>query len=348
MAAKKINVLVIDDAVFMRKAVSDILNSDPGIQVIGSARNGLEGLQMIERLRPDVVTIDIDMPVMDGLTAIRHIMIETPVAVVVLSSLFGDGAISFEALRLGVVDFVPKPSGAISENIEKSKHQIIDRIKLAHCINLNNVKRVRLANWETEFSICDRYRFRTLDYILALGTTLSGPNTIIRLLSKLPPELPISIVAIQDISPKILSSFVKQFDKSVPWKVEAARGDRVLELGTCYISPIEHSMAVRLNENGDACLKTVQGNGKPLNLLFSTAAETFKQNTIGVLLTGIGDDGVEGFEKINSVSGVTLAQNTQCCVFPNLTGNAIQKGVVDIVLNENQLPRTIEALVHAF
>ncbi len=114
---KKIKVLVVDDALFMRKAVTDILEEDADIQVLDTAKDGKEGLSKIKKLRPDVITLDIDMPVMDGLTAIRHIMIESPVPIVVLSSLFSDGAITFDALRLGVVDFVPKPSGAISEDI---------------------------------------------------------------------------------------------------------------------------------------------------------------------------------------------------------------------------------------
>ncbi|MCI5209776.1 MAG: response regulator, partial [Candidatus Electrothrix sp. ATG2] len=110
---KKLKVLVVDDATFMTKAISDLLESDSDIEVAGVANNGLEGLEKIKELQPDVITLDIDMPVMDGLQAVRHIMIESPVPIVVLSSLFSDGSITFEALRLGVVDFVAKPSGAI-------------------------------------------------------------------------------------------------------------------------------------------------------------------------------------------------------------------------------------------
>jgi len=118
---EQFKVLVIDDASFMVKAVTDLLEMDPDIQVVGSARNGLEGLEKIKELRPDVVTLDIDMPIMDGIRAVRHIMIEAPLPIVVLSSLFADGSITFEALRLGVVDFVPKPSGAISQDISRAK-----------------------------------------------------------------------------------------------------------------------------------------------------------------------------------------------------------------------------------
>lgn len=125
--AEKIKVLVVDDASFMVKAVSEILNSDPDIEVVGSAKNGLQALEKIKELSPDVITLDVDMPIMDGIRTVRHIMLECPVPVVMLSSLFSNGTITFDALRLGVVDFLPKPSGAISQDIHKAKQQIIDR-----------------------------------------------------------------------------------------------------------------------------------------------------------------------------------------------------------------------------
>ena len=130
MATEKIKVLVVDDASFMVKAISNILNSDPDIEVVGSAKNGLEALTKIKELKPDIITLDVDMPIMNGITAVRHIMLECPVPIVILSSLFTNGAISFEALRLGVVDFLPKPSGAISKDIHIAKQHIIDRVKM--------------------------------------------------------------------------------------------------------------------------------------------------------------------------------------------------------------------------
>jgi len=128
---EKIKVLIVDDAAFMVKAIKEIMEADSRIEVVGSARNGQEGLEMIKSLKPDVITLDVDMPVMDGIRAVRHIMIECPVPIVMLSSLSAHGEITFEALRLGVVDFLPKPSGAISKDIHRSRNEIIDRVKIA-------------------------------------------------------------------------------------------------------------------------------------------------------------------------------------------------------------------------
>lgn len=342
---EKIKVLVVDDAAFMRRAVTEILESDPGICVMGSAVNGLDSLNKTKKLRPDVITLDIDMPVMDGLSAIRHIMIEFQVPVVVISSLFSDGAITFEALRLGVVDFIPKPSGAISTDIDKSRQQIIDRIKMANAVNIENVRRVRLPKWDIRELLSDRYGFCPLDYLIAIGTTLSGPNTVIRFLAQLSPAIPAAVVIVQDISPKIISSFVKKFDESVPWKVETAQNDMVLEQGTCYIGSNENSYSIQLNKDGEPCLKSGGKVDKPLNLLFSSAAEIFNSNTLGILLTGIGDDGAEGFSRVKEKSGITIAQDTQCCVYPNLTYNAIEQGFVDMVLDECSLPGAVESIL---
>ncbi len=342
---KEIKAIVVDDSTFMRKAVTEILESDPDIGVVGSAKNGLEGLNMAKSLEPDVVVLDIDMPVMDGLTCVRHLMIESPRPIVILSSLFAEGAITFEALRLGVVDFVPKPSGAISDNIGKAKQNLIDRVKLARNVNLLNIRRVRLGKWDRNEQLVDLYRFRALDYLLAIGTTLSGPNTVIRLLSSLSPLIPASIVVVQEISPKIISSFVKQFGEHVPWKVEVARHNTVLEQGACYLSSTEKRVGLEVNQNGEVCLVFKKTEKMPLNVLFSSAADVFRQNAIGLLLTGIGNDGAEGLGDIRKASGVTLAQEAHTCVYPNLTDNAIRSGVVDIVLNEAKLSTAIETLM---
>ncbi len=340
-----IKVLVVDDAAFMRKAIVEVLAGDPQLNIVGTARNGQEGLDQIKALQPDVITLDIDMPIMDGLTSIRHIMIESPVPIVVLSSLFSDGAITFDALRLGVVDFIPKPSGAVSTDIDQSRQQLIDRIKLASAVNLDNIRRVRLSRWDRQAHFSDLYGYHPLEYLLTLGTTLSGPNTVIRMLANLTPTLPTAVVAVQEISPQIIGAFVKQFDASVPWRIREAQDGMPIEQGTCYISSYQNAVRIQTNADGAPCLHVIGPAEDPLNMLFSSAAEVFQQNTVGVLLTGIGNDGAEGFGHIRELSGVTLAQDTQCCVYPNLTYNAIQQGTVDIVLDEIELPQAISSIM---
>ncbi|MGD9008740.1 MAG: chemotaxis protein CheB [Desulfobacteraceae bacterium] len=340
-----IKALIVDDALFMRKAISEILESDERLQVVGTARDGLDGLDKIKELKPDVITLDIDMPRMDGLAAIRHIMIESPVPVVVLSSLFSDGAVTFEALRLGVVDFVPKPSGAISEDMDKSRRQIIDRVKIASHVNFDNIRRVRIGTQLDEASVAQEQQAKPPTHVIALGTSLSGPNTVIRLLTRLSPLLPASIVVVQEIAPQILPAFVERFNQHAPWRIEMAQDGQVLKQGTCYISSNEYALSIDKSDEEEPCLELSGPVEQPLNLLFDTASESFHDHAIGVMLTGVGDDGAEGFSQIQKNNGTTIAQDMQCCVYPNLTQNAIDKGTVSTVVEEQHLPGAIESSI---
>lgn len=337
-----IKALIVDDALFMRKAIMEILETDSNLQIVGTAHDGLDGLNKIKELNPDVVTLDIDMPRMDGLEAIRHIMIESPAPVVVLSSLFSDGAVTFEALRLGVVDFVPKPSGAVSEDMEKSRRQIIDRVKIASSVNFKNIRRVRIQQEESAQEEKRVKGDRSLEYLVTLGTSLSGPNTVIRLMTRLSSSLPAAVVVVQEIAPQILPAFVEKFNEYVPWDIQVARDGHVIEQGVCYICSNETSLRIERKENGQPCMALGDVQEKPLNLLFKSAADVFLNKTIGVMLTGIGDDGSEGFARIREAGGVTIAQDMECCVYPNLTQHAIEKGTVTSIADENQLPKTIE------
>jgi two-component system, chemotaxis family, protein-glutamate methylesterase/glutaminase len=337
----KIKVLVVDDAAFMRRAVADILSSDDQIEVVETARDGLDGLAKVEALRPDVITLDIDMPRMDGLTTIRHLMIETPVPIVVLSSLAGDGAITFEALRLGVVDFVPKPSGSVSADIDRARQNLLDRVKIASTVNMSNIRRVQLLPTPTQSA----GRGVSLDYIVTLGTTLGGPNTVIRLMSQLPPDLPAAVVVVQEIAPKVIDAFVQKFDEQVPWTVAVGHDGDELRAGFCYLSPLGAGLTIGTNEEGLPCIVAKGPSDEPLNALFTSAANVFHQNTVGVLLTGTGNDGASGLAQIQHASGVSMAQAVDTCVYPNLTDNAINLGVADVVLEEPQLPEAITSLM---
>jgi two-component system chemotaxis response regulator CheB len=153
------------------------------------------------------------------------------------------------------------------------------------------------------------------------------------------------VVVVQEIAPQILPAFVKQFNEHVPWNIEMAQEGQIIEQGVCYICSNEHALTVERNENGQACLRLSNGVEKPLNQLFHSAAETFKKNTIGVMLTGVGDDGADGFAHIREHGGVTIAQDMQCCVYPNLTQNAIEMGTVTTIADETQMPKTIESSI---
>lgn len=343
----KVKVLIVDDSSFMVKTLSEMLSDDPEIEVIGYASNGQDALEKIKQLKPDVITLDVDMPVMDGISAIRHIMIESPVSIVMLSSLFRHGEITFEALRLGAVDFMPKPSGAISTDIHEERHNIIDRVKIAADENIENIRRVRLCKVDVRKNLTERYSLNQLEYLVTLGTTLGGPNSIIALMSVLSADIPAAVVVIQEISPRILPAFVAKFNEYTPWKVEIGHEGTVLEQGVCYMCAYNEPLIVTTNEADEICLQKRELPGQPLDDLFNSAAELFESHSVGVLMTGVGDDGSKGFASIRGKSGTTIAQDFKTCVYPNLTHSAIENKVVDYVTDSHQMAQQIESVLQS-
>lgn len=333
-----VKVLVVDDSYFMRKIIIDILETDPQLKVVGTAGNGIDALEKIKSLRPDVVTLDIDMPDMDGLTAVRHIMIQCPVPVVVFSSLFCYGDITFESMMLGVIDFVPKPSGVVSKDKNYLRKKIIDRVKNASGVNIGNVRRA--SKYPKSKGIA-KTLYTSLDNIITVGAGLSGTSSVIRLVSKLEPTLPAAIIAMLEVTPQILPSFVERFNEHVAWNVALVEDGQEIKPGVCYIGSNENAVRVGLNDDNLPCFRLEGDMPDPLNVLFESACNIFDRNTIGVMLDGLGDDGAVGFSQIQTCHGVTLVPNTNCCVFPNLSQNAINRGTVSQVVDEAFLPRTI-------
>lgn len=342
---KKIKVLVVDDAAFMRKAVIEILNFDPDIEVVGTAENGLIALGKIPILKPDVITLDMDMPVMNGIVTIQHIMIKCQIPIIALSSLSTDGAVTFEALRLGVVDFIPKPSGAVSRDIITSKQMIIDRVKLAATVKVENIHRARLPRLEENHKSQDQPLHSCPDYIVAVGTNLCGPNTVIRLMTTLPASLPAAVVVVQEIAPQILPAFVRRFNDYVPWKIKALQEDTILESGVCYIASNTTSIRLTVNPDGSPRIAVGKVVDNPIDMLFTSAAEVFQQHAVGVLLSGVGEDGAQGLARIKQQEGNTLVKDTHCCIFPNLTENAIAYGVAGEIIQDRNLSAGIQSVI---
>ncbi len=335
-----VKALIVDDTSVIQKALGKILFRDRNIEVVGYASNGIECLEKIEKYRPDVITLDIEMPLMDGLTTLKHIMIEKPTPTVIVSSMTQTGYITFEALRLGVVDFIPKPSGANKLDMATQEKILRDRVKIGSCIKIRNIRRVK---FEKQPAPVD---FITHDgrpqKIIGIGTSLGGPNTIIRIISSLRPNFDGVVLAMQEIAPEILPSFCSYFNEIAPIKVAPARDGLILKKGTCYM--ISRTYSVRLctdKKTGETMLRLKKSIGGPMDSMFESIAESFGANSMGILLTGIGDDGPCGLKRILEAGGRTIAQEEECCVFPNLVQNALEHGSVQKVLKDDEIPDAI-------
>ncbi len=335
----KINVLVVDDASLMQKVLGRILAEDPEINVVGYAKNGLECLDKMKKYNPDVISLDVDMPLMDGLTTIKHIMIEKPTPTVVVSSMSQTGRITFEALRLGVIDFISKPSGSISIDMESQKEVLRNRIKLSAGIQIEKVRRVWFKN--NGFKTKKETIGPAPEKIVAIGTSLGGPNTIIRIVSSLSPNFNGCILAMQEIDPEILPAFCSYFDEIAPVKVIPLEDNIPLKNGVCYLASTRCQLEIEDNGRGDKILRLKKSLKNPISSMFSTVASLFGEKSMGILLTGIGRDGIDGLKSIIAAGGKTVAQEEKCCVFPNLTHCAIKEGIIHEVLPDNEIPKFI-------
>ncbi len=324
--------LVVDDSSLMRKAIQAILGKTDMIDVVGTASNGLECLKRIGECKPDVITLDLDMPLMNGISTIKNIMVRHQLPILIVSSLVQDGYFAFEALRLGVVDFYPKPTQNGNTGLIVEEDLLRDRVLTAAGMHVHSIRRVRLTH-KPHPSRQD-LQVRPASAVV-MGTTLAGPNTIMHIVAELPPDFDGAIIAIQEIHPRILVPFCSYFNEISPLEVVPVTSQMLLQPGKIYIGSTFSGISVEETVNGSCALKIRPTETAQMSIdrLFKTAAHHFRQRTCGVLLTGIGMDGVEGMREIKALGGLTIAQEKDCCPYPDLVENVIEQGIVDAVLS---------------
>ncbi len=331
-----IKVLIVDDSLFMRTVLKDMLSTDNRISVVGSARNGKEALNLIPKLKPNVITLDIEMPVMDGITTLKQIMADNPLPVIMLSTLTKDGAtLTLEALDLGAVDYIPKPSG--TTKIGEVKDALISKIKQVSVTPMHPLTRKKKVIRRRP----KRTSLRYSEKILAIGASTGGPNALTEVLSNLPKELPPTMI-VQHMPKPFTKYFAERLNRVTPFEVrEAQEGDR-LERGLALLAPGDWHMVVTKQE------KVHLHKGAPVFTLRPTvdemmvsAADIYGKRTLGVILTGMGSDGTLGMKAIKTNGGLNIAQNQETCVVFGMPKAAIAAGVVDSVVSLDDIPNEI-------
>ncbi len=329
MCTQSIKALIVDDAPIMRKAIQQIVGKSGQIEVVGTAANGQECLHKIDELQPDVITLDIDMPVMNGITALKNIMVRHQKPVVIISSLVRDGYFAFEALRLGVVDFIPKPSRTSGEDWEREENLVRMRVLLASGMQVKRMRRVRRRKLAQ--SQQNSKRGVPMAAVL-MGTNLAGPNAIMHIITNLPRDFPGAVIAIQEIHPQILGPFCTYFNAISPLEVHPVSDGCRLLAGRVYVGSTFTGIQIDPFPGGGYVLRVSDSAISPIDTLFESAAHHFKENSCGVLMTGVGSDGAEGLRKIKSRGGLTIGQKQECCAYPNLVQNAFDENVLDKLL----------------
>lgn len=349
-ANKQTRVLIVDDSAVVRKILSKILSSDPRIDVVGTAPDPFIARDKIKLLNPDVITLDIEMPKMDGITFLRNLMRLRPTPVLMISSLSVKGAdVTLDALALGAVDFVTKPAIDLSYSLEDYAHEITQKVLAAA-----GVKVQALANRRGEIPTVDqklsadsilakttrKKHIKTTDKIIAIGSSTGGTEAIKEVLVRMPPDAP-GIVITQHIPPVFSSSFAERMNTLSQMIVcEASDGQQILA-GHAYIAPgDQHLLLVR---DGARYLCKLS-NGEPVNrhkpsvdVLFRSVAQNAGQNAIGVILTGMGDDGASGMKEMHDVGIPTIAQDENTSVVWGMPGSAVKRGCVDSILPLNKI-----------
>jgi len=326
---KQIKVLVVEDSIFMRTVISDIINSDPQLQVVGTAKDGEEALSKLDTLQPDVITLDVEMPRMDGLSVLKQIMRRKPKPVIMLSALTKEGALyTLKALEYGAVDYITKPSGNMSLNLHTIKDEIISKIKMAASANLLKLK-AKSINIEP---------YELADNVVAIGASTGGPQALTYVLTSLPSNVP-PILIVQHMPEGFTKSFAERLNELCKFKVkEAEEGDYVSE-GLALIAPGGFHM--RVSKTGRIKLDRtppIHGVRPAVDPMMISVANFYESKAIGVILTGMGRDGAYGMKKIKEHGGITIAQDKKTSVVFGMPKAAIEEGCVDIVLPLHKIP----------
>lgn len=345
----KIRVLVVDDSALMRKVISDMLNEDPDIEVIGTARDGYDAIKKIHELKPDVVTLDIEMPKLDGINTLGYIMSETPLPVIMLSSYTREGAeATLRALEYGAFDFVPKPSGPISLDIRRVKEELIAKIKVAYRADLSRLKFL-LPRRERKIEKVEKIPVAKVNAVVAIASSTGGPRALQEVIPKLPSDIKASILIVQHMPKGFTKSLAERLDSLSQIDVKEAKEDDVLREGLALIAPGDYHMVVKRGEDG-VVVKLNQdpplwGVRPAADIMMLSVAEVFKNRVVGVVLTGMGRDGANGLKKIKEYGGITIAEDKSTCVVFGMPKVAIEEGAVKMVAPLNEIAdKIMEAL----
>lgn len=334
--AKIIKVLIVDDSAFMRKALTNMLQSDGEIEVVATARNGEEALEKIFKLKPDLVTLDIEMPGMNGLKVLKIVMEQMPVPVLIVSSLSNEGAqITLEALDLGAMDFIPKNLDDVSLNILNIKAELITKIKaIAH-------KRYSLSPPKKTKRTSDILNKKDLIHhkvgAVAIGTSTGGPMALQEILTHLPADFPTGIVIVQHMPAAFTGPFAQRLDHLCAIKVKEAEPSDTIQAGLALVAPGSlHMKLVRRKATEVNIELTPYPNNLPhrpsVDVMMASVAKVYPGRCIGVILTGMGHDGQDGILRIKQSKGRTLAQDEESCVVFGMPKAAIEAGAIDKVV----------------
>lgn len=349
---RKIQVLVIDDSAFMRKSLSLMLESDEEIEVVATANDGVEGFEKAKSIRPDIITLDIEMPRMDGLTTLKKIMDECPTSVLMVSSLTSEGAeATLKALEYGAVDFIPKELSFVNVNIIKIKEDLIRKVK--EIVKQRSVKsrleRLRkLSNAPAAPARSAAFKpipvgsFRAI----ALGISTGGPFSLQKILPQFSKSINCPVFIVQHMPPKFTKSLADRLNSMCQLEVKEAVNDELARPGVVYIAPGGFHMKVRRNLHNDIQIVISEEPSSTLHrpsvdVMMDSVVTMYGRNTLGIIMTGMGKDGYEAVIELKKAGGYCIAQDEESCVVYGMPKAINDAGLSDIILPLEQIPEQV-------
>jgi len=334
--SERIRVLVVDDSALMRKLIPAILARDSSIEVVGTAMDGAFALKKIQELQPDVVTLDLEMPRMDGLEMLHLIMRSAPLPIILFSTHSKEGGYAtLKALALGAVDFLQKPKDAAAGHLEEIADQLIAKIKVAKWAAKRKLPPVTVKEEPPSATKGTRAPLPPRR-VIAVGISTGGPNALQYMLSQIPSDFLSTILVVQHMPEGFTEMFAKRLDECCPLEVHEARSGDLLLAGRVLICTGNRHMMVRRMPRGDMLVLSdgppVNGHRPSADVLFHSVAQEFSLMAVGVLMTGMGEDGAEGLGAIKAAGGMTIAQSEESCVVSGMPRAAILKGYANKVI----------------
>jgi two-component system chemotaxis response regulator CheB len=340
-----VRVLVVDDSALMRKLIPQILQTDSSIEVVGTAMDGNFGLKKIAELKPQVVTLDLEMPGMGGIDMLKEIMRRHRLPVIVVSSHSTQGAsVTLQALSLGAFDFVAKPTD-VSARMPQIAEELIGKIKAAAQSRGVRVRPIGEAPRTSQKASLDTKRTPTK--VIAIGVSTGGPQALQYVFSQLPVDFPGTILVVQHMPEGFTEMFARRLDEICAIRVKEAQSGDVLLAGRALICPGSRHLKVKRLPLGDVAVLSdeprVNGHRPSADVLFKSLAEEFGPKGVGVLMTGMGEDGALGLGVVKGAGGMTIAQNEESCVVYGMPKAAIDRGFALRVVGLDVLANTLLA-----
>jgi two-component system chemotaxis response regulator CheB len=338
-----IRVLIVDDSFFMRKVIGDILRSNPRMEIVGEAQDGVEALEKIALLRPNVVTLDIEMPRMDGLEALRTIVSKQyHPSVVMVSGYTQEGsAVTQECLALGAVDFIGKPSGSFSLDLDTVQDILLAKVIAAAAADTSKTL-------ERTSAPSKSWKYAKTNGIVLIGASTGGPAALEAILPELPASFPYPVVVAQHLPRPFTASFIARLQKTCQMDVALAEDGAALAAGTIYIAPGGTTTTLTAGLKTPVLMvrpNTADIETPPISKLMESAVSLYGDATIGIILTGMGTDGSSGMKQIKAAGGVTLVQDKATSAVYGMGRAVVEKKLADQVVPLNHMIRALSKVV---